>query len=79
MHYNKRVMTRCAQSELRDSALKDAVASVRIEGLEPSPALLSDLDNWAAGNLSLSEVGDRLFARFAAEDEEYGSLHIRRD
>lgn len=78
MHYNKRVMTRCPESQLRDSALKGAVASVRIEGLEPSPALLSDLDNWAAGKLSLSEVGDRLFARFATEDEAYGSLHIGR-
>ena len=42
------------QLTLRKAAPKDAVASVRIENLEPSHEVLSDLDSWVAGKIEFA-------------------------
>jgi hypothetical protein len=68
MAYNKRDMGHDEQALLRTRAVNDAVATVQLEGFEPSSDLLADLQQWTADELSLNEVGERLFARFAEED-----------
>jgi len=60
--------TTVEQYELRKHAFESSFGSVRLEGLSPSPELVEDLEHWAAGKLSLSEIRERLFVRFAQQD-----------
>jgi hypothetical protein len=53
----------------RKNAVESAIASVRMENLEPSTSLLADLQDWADGNISLDEVRSRMCARFKDEDQ----------
>jgi hypothetical protein len=56
------------EKNFRAQALSSSLGSVRIEGLEPSDELLQDFESWTTGELSMAEVGSRLFGRFAVED-----------
>ena len=60
------------ETTLRKNAAEASVASVRLEGLEPSLQLIRELAEWAAGDRTLDEVRDRTFARFAQEDRDAG-------
>jgi len=40
----------------RLAAVRDAVASVRLEGLEPTPALVAQLEQVASGERTLEEI-----------------------
>lgn len=48
----------------RADAMREALASVRAEGLEPSPEDLALLDAVAAGELSTDQVRARVLARY---------------
>jgi hypothetical protein len=56
------------QHEVRKRAFESSLGSVRLEGLSPSLELVEDLEHWAAGKLSLSEIRERLLLRFAQQD-----------
>ena len=43
-------------STLRQSSVSSALASVRVEGLEPSKQLLSELDAYIAGKKTIQEI-----------------------
>jgi hypothetical protein len=60
------------ERRLRENAAQGSLTSVRIEGLEPSPQLTEDLQHWTTGELTLDEVGKRMFERFAQEDRDAG-------
>jgi hypothetical protein len=57
---------------LRVNAAQGSLISVRLEGLEPSAELIADFDKWTAGELTLDDVRERMFARFAEEDKHAG-------
>jgi PHD/YefM family antitoxin component YafN of YafNO toxin-antitoxin module len=54
-----------AEAAARSEAMREALASVRAEGLEPSPEGLQLLDAIVAGQLSSDEVRARILARYA--------------
>ena len=60
------------ERQLRTNAAPSSLTSVRLEGLEPSPELRQDLQRWTEGALTLDEVRNRLFERFAQEDQDAG-------
>lgn len=43
-------------STLRQTSVSSALASVRVEGLEPSKQLLSELDAYIAGKKTIQEI-----------------------
>jgi hypothetical protein len=47
----------------RDKAIRSSLASVRIEGLEPSPGTIRDLEAWREGKLSFDELMRRIDER----------------
>jgi hypothetical protein len=61
-----------SERQLRANASQSSVTSVRLEGLEPSPQFVEDLQGWSEGELTLDDVRDRLFQRFAEEDRNAG-------
>ena len=48
-------------------AAENAVAQQRLEGLEPSPALVSDLERVARGEITMSDVIDNIGRRHRDE------------
>jgi hypothetical protein len=61
-----------SERRLRANAAEGSITSVRIEGLEPTPQLIGDLERWSKGELTLDDVRDRMFERFAKEDRDAG-------
>lgn len=49
----------------RMAALRDAVASQRLEGLEPSPTVIAALQRVAHGELTVDDVVAEIHARIA--------------
>lgn len=60
------------ERRLRANAAEGSLTSVRLEGLEPSKEFISDLEQWTTGDLTLDDVRERMFARFAEEDQNAG-------
>lgn len=52
----------------RRAAVANAVATQRLEGLEPDPATIADLERAARGEIEVSDVLARLRQRIAAGD-----------
>ena len=52
---------------LRLAAVRNAVGSVRLEGLEPDAATVADMERVARGELTFEAARAALFARIAAE------------
>ncbi|CAO3959127.1 hypothetical protein A7J71_10070 [Achromobacter insolitus] len=52
----------------RRRAVLNAVASQRLEGLEPDPKTIAELERVAEGTLSISDVIKTLRSRIAAGD-----------
>jgi hypothetical protein len=50
----------------RREAIENAVATQRLEGLEPDARTIAELEQVAAGTLDLAEVMRRVHARIAA-------------
>jgi hypothetical protein len=53
-------------STLRQSSVSSALASVRVEGLEPSKQLLSELDAYIAGKKTIQEIIRETKERYVA-------------
>jgi hypothetical protein len=53
-------------STLRQSSVSSALASVRVEGLEPSKQLLSELDAYVAGKKTIQEIIQETKERYVA-------------
>ncbi len=53
-------------STLRQSSVSSALASVRVEGLEPSKQLLSELDAYIAGKKTIQEIIQETKGRYVA-------------
>ena len=53
-------------STLRQSSVSSALASVRVEGLEPSKQLLSELDAYIAGKKTIQEIIQETTGRYVA-------------
>jgi hypothetical protein len=53
-------------STLRQSSVSSALASVRVEGLEPSKQLLSELDAYIAGKKTIQEIIQETKERYVA-------------
>jgi hypothetical protein len=51
---------------LRQSSVSSALASVRVEGLEPSKELLSELDAYIAGKKTIQEIIQETKERYVA-------------
>lgn len=60
----------------RQGEVENALASVRLEGLEPSSAALSIFERYACGEISLEEMGAAIDA---AADREHGPIRLPRD
>ncbi len=50
----------------RRAAIANAVATQRLEGLEPDPRTVAELEQVAAGEMDIAEVLRRLHVRIAA-------------
>ena len=50
--------------ERRRWAVRNAIASVRIEGLEPGEDFVDDMERFAQGELSLEEIRDSILAKY---------------
>ena len=53
-------------STFRQSSVSSALASVRVEGLEPSKQLLSELDAYIAGKKTIQEIIQETKERYVA-------------
>lgn len=62
-------------TEQRRWNIKQAIASARIEGFEPSPDFLADVDLVIRGELTFDQVRERSLARALAR--EAPSQHLR--
>jgi hypothetical protein len=60
----------------RQDAVRQAVASVRLEGLEPSEEALSIFQRYASGELTIEEMGSEIDAM---HDREYGPVPLSRN
>jgi hypothetical protein len=60
----------------RKDAVHQAVASVRLEGLEPSEEALSIFQRYADGELTIEEMGSEIDAM---HDREYGPVPVSRN
>jgi hypothetical protein len=60
----------------RQGEVENALASVRLEGLEPSAEALSVFERYANGEISLEEMGAAIDA---AAERDYGPVRLSRD
>jgi antitoxin VbhA-like protein len=60
----------------RQARVVGAVASVRLEGLEPTEAASSIFDRYVAGDLSTQEMAAEIRALNA---RQFGPIHVPRD
>ena len=60
----------------RQDAMRQAVASVRLEGLEPSDEALSIFQRYAEGELTREEMGAEIDA---LHDRKYGPVSVSRN
>jgi hypothetical protein len=57
----------------RARQVEEAVHSVRMEGLDLSPAAAADAAEYVAGRITLDEYGRRTRARYGVPEDERGS------
>jgi hypothetical protein len=60
----------------RGAEIEQALASVRLEGLEPGDAAKAIFQRYVDGELSLEQIGMEIRA---LHDREHGPLHVSRD
>ena len=60
----------------RREHIANALASVRLEGLEPSPAALAIFDRYVAGEISMEQMGAEIRALNA---REFGPIPVSGD
>jgi len=60
----------------RRARIERAVASVRLEGLEPTDAARAIFDRYVAGDLTIEEMGSEIRALNA---REFGPVHVSGD
>ena len=57
--------------------LEQALASTRIEGHQPSPEFLADMEALITGALSAEEVRQRVIERAQSADRQRGDLKVK--
>lgn len=67
---------RRTQAERR-MRLEQALASTRIEGHQPSPEFLADMEALITGALSAEEVRQRVIERAQSADRQRGDLKVK--
>lgn len=60
----------------RAETVAQSLASVRLEGLEPSDSAKAIFGRYVVGELSIEEMGAEIDALL---DREYGPIHLPRD
>ena len=60
----------------RKTRVESAIASVRMEGLEPTPSALAVFDRYVRGELTEAEMTAKIRALSAAE---FGPVHVSGD
>jgi len=60
----------------RRDHIANAVASVRLEGLEPTPAALAIFDRYESGEISMEQMGAEIRALHA---REFGPIPVSGD
>lgn len=60
----------------RRARIGRAIASVRLEGLEPTPAAKAIFDRYVSGELTIDEMGVEIRALHA---REFGPVHVSGD
>ena len=60
----------------RSYNVQEAVASVRLEGLEPGPEALAIYQRYVEGEISLGQVGAEIDA---LNDRDYGPVRLPQD
>jgi hypothetical protein len=60
----------------RQARVERAMASVRLEGLEPTDAAKAILDRYVAGDLTVEEMGEEIRA---LHGRECGPVHVSGD
>jgi hypothetical protein len=60
----------------RSYNVREAVASVRLEGLEPGPEALAIYQRYVEGEISLGQVGAEIDA---LNDRDYGPVRLPQD
>ena len=58
-----------AERDLRAKAMASALASVRLDGLEPSPHAQSLLLAWVSGSISLDEICESLVTAWSVHND----------
>jgi hypothetical protein len=75
MSFSKRPMTDREKSE-RQARIERAIASVRLEGLEPTDAAKAIFQRYVAGELTIDEMGAEIRA---LNVREFRPVHVSRD
>ena len=60
----------------RQARIERAIASVRMEGLEPTDTARAVFDRYVSGDLTIEEMGTEIRELNA---REFGPLHVSRD
>ncbi len=60
----------------REARIERAIASVRLEGLEPTDGAKSIFDRYVSGELTIAQMGIEIRALNA---REFGPVHVSRD
>jgi hypothetical protein len=64
------------ERQVRENAVEQSLASVRLEGLEPGPHVHEIYGRYINGELTLEEMGSEIEA---LHDREYGPLSLSRN
>lgn len=64
--YTMYAMNPKTMSTSRKSSVSNALASVRVEGLEPSKQVLKELDSYIAGKKTIEEIIQQTKERYVA-------------
>lgn len=64
------------ERQTRESAIEQALASVRLEGLEPGASVHQIYRRYINGELTLQEMGNEIEA---LHDREYGPISLSRN
>lgn len=64
-----------ARAERREH-VENAIASVRLEGLEPTPGAMAIFDRYVAGEITIEQMGEEIRALNA---REFGPVPVSRD
>jgi hypothetical protein len=60
----------------READLQDVLASLRIEGLQPSPEAMAIFERYAAGEFTKAEMGAAIES---LHERKYGPVRLSRD